>query len=169
MIGASGAVMAVLVLFALHFPHQRVLLFFVIPVPIWLLVIFYVLWDVFGASTRGAGIAYFAHLGGALFGLIYYQSHFRFSSLFFRVPRSVARKARPTLRILPVEPEGDTDEPVGAAVESQQQPKESAEEHLEAKLDRVLEKMSKHGQDSLTTEERDILVKASELFKKRRK
>ncbi len=71
--------------------------------------------------------------------------------------------------ILPVDPEGDTVEPVGAAVESQPRPKESTDEHLEVKLDRVLEKMSKHGQDSLTSDEREILVKASELYKKRRK
>jgi membrane associated rhomboid family serine protease len=168
-IGASGAVMGVLVLFALHFPNQRVLLFFILPVPVWLLVPLYVLMDVYGALGRAGGIAYFAHLGGALFGLLYYQSNLRFSGLFARSPRTAARRSRPTLRLLPVEPEVDSTEPVGAAVESQPRPKEAVDEHLEAKLDRVLEKVSQFGQDSLTSDEREILVKASELYKKRRK
>lgn len=168
-IGASGAVTAVLVLFAFHFPTHRVLLFLIIPVQVWLLVVLYVAMDVLGALGRPGEIAYFAHLGGALFGLLYYQSHLRISGLFARSPRTAARRARPTLRLLPAEPEEESAEPVGAAVENQPRSKEAVDEHLEAKLDRVLAKVSQHGQESLTPEERDILVKASELYKKRRK
>ena len=42
------------------------------------------------------------------------------------------------------------------------------DEHLDAKLDAVLEKLSRHGRDSLTDKERDILIKASEIYKKKR-
>jgi hypothetical protein len=63
----------------------------------------------------------------------------------------------------------DTPEPVGAAVESPPRPREATDENLEAKVDAVLEKVSKFGQESLTAEEREILFKASELYKKRRK
>jgi hypothetical protein len=73
------------------------------------------------------------------------------------------------LRLLPLEADGDPAEPVGAAVQAQPHAKENVDEHLEAKLDRVLAKMSTQGQESLTAEEREILVKASELYKKRRK
>jgi hypothetical protein len=70
----------------------------------------------------------------------------------------------------PPEPEEpETPEPVGAAVENQPRPKEAADENLEAKVDQVLAKVSKYGQESLTPEEREILFKASELYKKRRK
>jgi membrane associated rhomboid family serine protease len=168
-IGASGAVTAVLILFALHYPTHRVLLFFVIPAPMWLVVILFVGMDLLGAFGAGAsGIGYFAHLGGALFGFLYYKSGLRFSGSFAR--STVARRVRPQLRILPVEPEEEENaEPVAAAVESQPRPKEASEEHFEAKVDRVLEKVSRHGQESLTAEEREILVKASEVYKKRRK
>jgi membrane associated rhomboid family serine protease len=170
-IGASGAVTAVLVLFALHYPTHRVLLFFVIPVPMWLVVILFVGMDLMGAFEAGAsGIGYFAHLGGALFGFLYYKSGLRFAGSLTRPQRSTAAKRiRPQLRILPVEPEEESAEPVAAAVESQTRPKEASEEHFEAKVDRVLEKVSRHGQESLTAEEREILVKASEVYKKRRK
>jgi membrane associated rhomboid family serine protease len=169
-LGASGAVMAVLVLFAIHYPYQRVLLFWLIPVPAWLLVVLFVVMDTLGAFGAGSnGIGYFAHLGGALFAFLYYQSNFRFSRLFPHFSRTAIRRRRPTLRILPVEPEEESAEPVGAAVEKQPRTKESVDEYLEAKIDQVLEKVSRHGQESLTPEEREILVKASELYKKRRK
>ena len=43
------------------------------------------------------------------------------------------------------------------------------DEHLEAKLDEVLAKVAKHGKESLTEAEREILLKASEIYKKRRR
>ena len=39
MLGASGAVMAVVVLYTLYYPHREILLFFVLPVEMWLLVV----------------------------------------------------------------------------------------------------------------------------------
>ena len=43
------------------------------------------------------------------------------------------------------------------------------DEQLEAKLDEVLEKVKKQGQDSLTDDERAVLFRASEIYRKRRK
>jgi len=167
-IGASGAVTAALVLFAFHFPWQRVSLWFVLPMPVWALVVLYVLMDALGAAGIGrGGIGYVAHLGGALFGALYYQSGFRFGDLVKRAPRR-ARRIKPQLRVVaPPEPD-DTPEPVGAAVESQPRQKEGRDD-LEAKVDAVLAKVSLHGQESLTPEEREILFKASELYKNRRR
>jgi hypothetical protein len=93
----------------------------------------------------------------------------RFSAAFTRRTRPAGSRVRPQLRVVSAVDPDDTPEPVGAAVESQPRPKEAADENLEAKVDQVLEKVSKHGQESLTPEERDILFKASELYKKRRK
>ena len=76
---------------------------------------------------------------------------------------------RPKLRVVVPPVEEETPEPVGAPVQAAPRPAEAADEQLEAKLDAVLEKVSKHGQESLTPEEREILFKASELYKKRRK
>ncbi len=163
-VGASGAVTAILVVFACYFPH-RLLLFFVIPVPAWGLVVLFVGLDVIGAFGGGdANVAYIVHIGGALFGLVYYQSGWQFSRLFARPPRV---RARPKLRIAAPPPEEQTPEPVGAPVEAPLKPAAAADEQLEAKLDAVLEKVSKHGQESLTADEREILFRASELYKKR--
>jgi membrane associated rhomboid family serine protease len=72
-VGASGAVMGVLVAFAYLFPNTELFILF-IPFPVkakWA-VIGYVLIDLFGGIARFSGdnIAHFAHLGGALTGFI---------------------------------------------------------------------------------------------------
>jgi membrane associated rhomboid family serine protease len=175
-LGASGAVTAVLVLFACHYPRQKVLLYFIIPMPVWVLVVAFVAIDLLGATggaigVRTAPVGYVAHLGGALFGGLYFWAGIRITELFRRSPRAATR-VRPKLRVVPTEPEDDTPTPVGAPVESRPLPKEGQEavdEQLEARLDQVLEKVSKYGQESLTPEEREILFKASEVYKKRRK
>lgn len=74
-VGASGAIYGVLVAFGLAFPNSELFLMF-IPVPIKAKYFIPVLigLDLFsgvtGYSIFGAGIAHFAHVGGALFGFI---------------------------------------------------------------------------------------------------
>lgn len=70
MVGASGAVYAVLVGFAYYYPRETIILFPIpIPVQAWLLVTLYVLYSVYaGISASGTGVAHFAHLGGAAVG-----------------------------------------------------------------------------------------------------
>jgi len=169
-LGASTAVTATLVLFAFHFPWQGVHVWFVLPLPVWVAVLLYVGLDGLGAMGLGqGGIGYLGHLGGALFGALYYQTGIRFGELFTRSPRPL-RRVRPQLRVLPPAQLDDTDtpEPVGAAVEKQPRPRQGTDE-IESKVDAVLAKVSQYGQESLTAEEREILFKASELYKRRRK
>ncbi|HEY1188367.1 MAG TPA: rhomboid family intramembrane serine protease [Gemmata sp.] len=165
-IGASGAVGAAMVVFACYHPHAQLRLYLIIPMPAWLLAILFVgMNSVMGFGNVGGGVAYFAHLGGAAFGFLYYQTGVRFSTMF----RSSDRvRARPKLRIISPPPE-ERAEPVGAAVEAPPRPAKPADEQLEAKLDVILEKVSRYGRESLTPEEREILLRASELYKKRRK
>lgn len=72
-IGASGAVMGVMVAFGYLFPNTQ-LMIVPIPVPVkakWV-VLGYVLLDLFGGfgNLQGDSIAHFAHLGGALTGFL---------------------------------------------------------------------------------------------------
>jgi hypothetical protein len=169
-LGASTAVTAALVLFAFHFPWQRVYVWFVLPMPVWLLVVIFVGLDGLGVLGAGpGGIGYLGHLGGALFGALYFRTGIRFGSLFSRRPGPV-RRVRPQLRVVPSSQLDDTDtpEPVGAAVENRPRPREGGDD-IESKVDAVLAKVSMHGQESLTAEEREILFKASELYKRKRK
>ncbi|PSQ53130.1 rhomboid family intramembrane serine protease [Halobacteriales archaeon SW_8_65_20] len=71
-LGASGAIMAVMALLTVLNPDIKVLLFFFIPMPIWGLTLGYALISVFGAfGTIGGGIAHMAHLLGLVIGFAY--------------------------------------------------------------------------------------------------
>lgn len=71
-VGASGAVYTVMTLFALKWPHRQILLWMVIPVPIWLLAAFRIGSDLLDFSRGTAGsTAVLVHLGGAAFGLLW--------------------------------------------------------------------------------------------------
>jgi membrane associated rhomboid family serine protease len=165
-LGASGAVTAVLVLYACHDPFHPVAFFMIISMPLWLLVVIYVGMDLMGSLGMGhRGIGYVAHLGGAAFGFTYYRSGLRFHQLVPGWPRS--RRATPNLRVVHPEEGGyDEPEPVPAAYEP---PPLTSDEPFESKVDRVLEKVSRHGQESLSPEEREILFRAGEVYKRRRK
>ncbi len=162
-LGASGAVTAVLILATFFNPRQTILLFFVLPVPIWVFAIFMVAQDSLGFLNEGRGIAFGAHLGGAAFAALYYKLEWRFDYLgkslrgLFR-----ARPSRPRLRVYHGEEEPR--QPVSVASSSGS----DINEHLEAKLDAILEKVSRVGREGLTEQEKEILLRASEIYKRRR-
>jgi membrane associated rhomboid family serine protease len=159
-LGASGAVTAVLVVCALRHPRQVVYLFFVLPVPIWAFVVFMVGVDVLRLlGMIKSNIAASAHLGGAAFGAAYYLGGVRLTGWWEGVSAWHRRRAQPRLRIYREEPAT----PVAVAA-----PGHPDLDALRAELDAILEKISRVGQDQLTERERQVLQKASEVFKRRR-
>jgi membrane associated rhomboid family serine protease len=161
--GASGGVTAVMVLFACHFPNRMLLLFFVLPVPVWALVAFQVLMDSFyfigGARTKTAVVV---HLAGAGFAFAYYKLQWRVSPLWTWLMALRGQRSRPRLRVFRAEDEPAEPVPIGPPSAS------NVDEQLEAKLDAVLEKVARSGQASLTESEREILFRASEIYKRKR-
>ena len=71
-VGASGAIMGVTIAFALFFPNMKLMLLFPpIPIKAKYMAGVIIAIDLFsGVSRVSSGIAHFAHLGGALTGLI---------------------------------------------------------------------------------------------------
>jgi membrane associated rhomboid family serine protease len=67
-VGASGAVFSVGGTLAVLAPNARVLLFFFLPMPLWVAVIFG--FGILSIPNLFPGIAWQAHLGGLVFGLI---------------------------------------------------------------------------------------------------
>lgn len=163
-IGSSGAVSAVLVLFALNFAHLKT-------IPSWLFALLFAGQDLFMAvKLERHGLGYCGVLGGALFAFIYFRSYVGVTLVLAGSRRTAeTTRTRPPLRLMPIERVEENPEPVGAAVESSPRSTEGGDEHLEAKVDRLLQKVSQHGKESLTIEEHDLLVKASEIYKKKRK
>ena len=146
--GASGGCAAVLVLFAFNFPRRELLLWFIIPVPAWLVALVFIGLDIHGAVTHPDHIGYEAHLGGALFAFAYFQFHLRLSRF---LPGSFALpsfKRRPKLRVHRPEPQD--------------------EGGLDSHVDDILRKIQESGMESLTRKERQILEKAGQEYKRRR-
>jgi membrane associated rhomboid family serine protease len=170
-LGASGAVTAVLVLCAIHYPTRIIYVMFLLPVPIWLFVVFSVGMDTFRLlSHMQNGVAVAGHLGGAVFAFAYYRFGVRLTNLLPGLGSWKQRRSPPRLRVYREdEDEAAQKRPqtvtVGASAAA---PSALDDEQLEAKMDAVLEKISRVGKDNLTESEREVLMRASERLKKRR-
>jgi len=81
-LGASGGIFGLLLAFGMMYPHERVLVYFAIPMPAWLFVTGYGVLELFyGVTGSGQGVAHFAHLGGLAFGFLlieYWRGKFPF-------------------------------------------------------------------------------------------
>jgi membrane associated rhomboid family serine protease len=160
-LGASGAVTAVLVLCAIHYPTRIIYLFFMLPVPIWAFVVFSVAFDAFHFLSRAhTGVAVTVHLGGAAFAFAYYKRHWRLLPLWSQLRAWQQKLFRPKLRVYREEPR----RPVSVA----SPPMPDVDDQLEARLDAILEKVARYGRNSLSESENQLLLRASEIYKRRR-
>jgi membrane associated rhomboid family serine protease len=171
LVGPSGAVTAILILFALHYPTWR---FFFLP--IWVIVVGYAFMDVAGLAVGSANPAAVAvHLAGAAFAYVYHTYTLRVLNWLpsgWGSRKQARRQPRPKLRVQQEKPQPEPAAAVtsaGAGASKAVGSGSGVDEHLEAKLDEVLEKVARFGKESLTEPEREILLKASEIYKKRRR
>jgi membrane associated rhomboid family serine protease len=148
MLGASGGVVAVVILFALNFPHRTVLFMFFLPMPMWVAALILVGMDAMGAVHRSGNVAFTAHLGGAMFAFLYYQWGWRLERLLPSGALWKRLKPKPKLRVL------DPD---------------SADPSTDDRVDEILKKIQEQGRDSLTRGERRILEEASREYQKKRR
>lgn len=160
-IGASGAVLGLAVAFAKFNPDAELVLF-PIPVPIKArtLVMLFAILAVFGAVMgSGDGIAHVAHLGGLMFGLLYFAAKGISSGP--QLPEFLPSRPR-----VPVGAGKQREVSVssgGAAPKRQPEPQPSAPPAPDPallekqELDRVLDKISATGLASLTVEEKAFL------------
>ncbi len=146
LVGASGAVTAVVAVFILWFPKQTLLIWGVLPVPAWVLGLFIVFTNLRHAFTPGSHVSWEAHAIGAAFGLAYVYSGMqlgtmgldRLSGLF---------SGRPKLRL---------------------HNPEATEAKLQVEADRILKKINESGEASLTARERRTLNKYSRSLRNRK-
>jgi membrane associated rhomboid family serine protease len=72
-VGASGALFAVLLMFATFYPEAKIYIYGIFPVNAKLMVLFYTGLTVFNIVTSAQdGISHIAHFGGLIFGFIYF-------------------------------------------------------------------------------------------------
>ncbi|MGO8749190.1 MAG: rhomboid family intramembrane serine protease [Thermoguttaceae bacterium] len=150
LVGASGAVTAVVILFALLFPHRTLLLFFVLPVPAWFVGLLFVGTDIYTALHGETQIAWGVHLAGAGFALAYYRFQWNFGRL---LPNRFSLGwLQPPSRLRVVDPDEEEDD-----------------DRLNEEVDRILEKISREGETNLSRKERRTLQNASREYQRRRR
>jgi membrane associated rhomboid family serine protease len=182
LVGASAAIMGVLLAYALRWPDEEVYLFGVMPMKTrWLVVWLAAINLAMGVTSTkgGSGIAWFAHLGGLAFGWIYLRvSAFGGLDNFRRwvspVPEEPEDGIRAVPRTRPRRDRGDHAEGIDEVVAKSNAvaakparsaiiPRAAADSTRQSaeRLDIVLDKISKHGIESLTTEEVRLLEEMS--------
>jgi len=143
-LGASGGVIACVILFCLLYPRATIYLI-VFPLPAWVVGILIVAMNLFGLG--GENIAYDVHLFGAAFALAYWYFGWNLGRLpgMSRIGKLLAApqrwfQSRPGLRIHDPEPDPEPDY-----------------DNLETEGDRILAKLHREGEGSLSAKERRIL------------
>jgi membrane associated rhomboid family serine protease len=142
-IGASGALLALLTVYAVYFPDRTLLMFLIFPLPCRIAVAIIGVISIVGAATGSGGIAYLTHLGGIIVGLLYAKLYPAVSAWIQR--GTVWNSSAPN--VLPFR--------------KRDMPYESKKEFFEREIDPILKKISEKGIDSLTKEERRKLEQAS--------
>jgi membrane associated rhomboid family serine protease len=158
-VGASGAVLGVAVAFASFWPDAE-LIIFPLPIPIKArtLVIGLVVLDFIGSRLWPTdGIAHLAHIGGALFGYLF----FRVQSLSRRSPGQPPRAVERVVMV-----QSGSSEPERRTPVTPMRPRRGTDsDPVAVEVDRVLDKISEKGLSSLTAAERRFL---DEVAKKKK-
>lgn len=173
-VGASGAVTAVVIMFALTYPHARVMLLFPpIPMPAWVLGVGFIIYDIYGANLEGTNVAHTAHLGGAAFAILYFLFRRSFIRLTGGLPGGgVFRDDYGNHYRLRTYRDDSTDSgttPSRDASFASQQADDREFLALKMKVETILQKIMVSGMDSLTEEEKKTLMDASRKYQDQRR
>tara|TARA_B100000686_G_C16471446_1_gene802328 strand:- start:113 stop:877 length:765 start_codon:yes stop_codon:yes gene_type:complete len=135
LVGASGGVAAVVILYCFNFPQRRLLLMGIWPMPAYALGVLFVAIDLFGAAGAGSTkVAYVAHLAGAGFASAYFLLGWNFSRL-GSLPGKNLLQRKPRLKVH----------------------RPDAADKAEEEADKILAKIREHGEESLSKKERRIM------------
>lgn len=149
-IGASGAVIGVMMLYVLHYPHRKLIVLPIpVPVPVWVVGAFMVFINVMGAIGVGnSRVAYTTHLGGAAFAFLYHRSGIRLSKF---LPGGISwKKIRPAPKLRVHHPDDRYAD-------------------LDRQADRILEKVHRDGAESISAKEKRILEDYSRRMRQKHK
>jgi membrane associated rhomboid family serine protease len=159
-VGASGAIIGVLVAFGLMFPDRPIFLYFLFPIKAKYFVLIYMFIELLSVGSAG-NIAHIAHLGGGVVGFIYLLlTNSDISNLlrFDKSPKIKTGSSSNVYRNKYYEKYNDT----GSDDISDADYYEDKENGVsQEKIDEILDKISKEGYKNLTEEEKRILFEAS--------
>ena len=149
-LGASASVMAIVIAISFYTPNFSINLLFLGPVKLKYIALFAIGLDILSIASTNAG-GHIAHLGGALFGYFYiaqYRKGRNITSGFDRLMDSIFSmfKPKPKFKVTYKKAKDDIEY-------NREQVKK------QERINKILEKISKNGYDSLTKEEKELLFK----------
>ena len=167
-IGASAAIMGVMVAFGILFPNRLIYLYFLIPIKTKYFVIFLILIDFFYIGSQS--IANLAHIGGATAGLIYmlyekkkgtaYGNYFNNTGYGSSSSKNMFSKMSENLSGMFKKKEKNVEDAKFYEIK-----KEDEDKVDQAEIDKILDKISESGYQNLTEREKKILFEASKKMK----
>ncbi|WP_437184992.1 rhomboid family intramembrane serine protease [Planctomicrobium sp. SH668] len=166
-IGASGSVVAIMIVYAMNWPREVWNIWGILPIPVYIIAIIAVVTDVLpmlqelGGQVVLSRAAHAAHIGGMIFGYLYVRYQWEITSFLGDWNGKSLRRmfqSRPKLKVHI--PDGDSNSDLDADG--------GVQETNEEKLDRLLMKISEQSEASLTSEERQFLADTSRRFRNRR-
>ncbi len=157
MVGASGAIMALLVATTTQSPLMGIRLFLIGNIKLWHLTFVLIILDLIQLPLENTG-GHIAHLGGAFFGFLYMKnlkngfditSWFSFLmdklvNIFSKKPAKPFKKVHKNVSTSNVSTQG------GIVIKTK----------VQQQIDDILDKISKSGYDSLSADEKEFLFKA---------
>lgn len=163
LMGASAAVMSVLVGIATHIPHMRVRLLLLGSIKLWYIAAFLVILDVIQIPISNPG-GHLAHLGGAAFGFLYAKQLGKGHDFARSIGRMVdgttgifsKQKRNPKSNLKTVHRRKASSAGAPSPYTTHARSKREKQE----KIDAILDKISKSGYDSLSKQEKDYLFNA---------
>ncbi len=166
-IGASGAIMGVMVVFGVMFPNRLIFLYFLIPIKVKYFIIVLVLIEIFAVNS-GGNVAHLAHVGGALTGLIYmlWDKSASFKNIFHSSSQysSGVNISNPFKNVK--NPFKRKEKNVEEAQYYEIKDKDKDEDYIsQEEIDKILDKISQSGYQNLTEKEKKILFEASKKMK----
>src|SRR6056297_1574188 len=149
-LGASASVMAIVIAISVYKPDYSINLLFLGPVKLKYIALFVIVLDVIRIASPNAG-GHIAHLGGAIFGY-FYVAQFRkgknITKGFDRFMDNVFSMFKPKPKFRVTHKRAKTD------IEYNREKGKRQE-----KINKILEKISKNGYNSLTKEEKELLFR----------
>ncbi|WP_395043078.1 rhomboid family intramembrane serine protease [Flavobacterium sp.] len=157
MVGASGAIMAILFATVTYQPFMDVRLFGVFKLQLWQIAFLFIFIDLVQLPMNNTG-GHIAHLAGALFGFIYIKLLIKGTDLSsiitniidFVVNLFQTNKSKPFKKVH-VNPKKPT---------IKAQSKIVTKDKTQQQIDEILDKIGQSGYDSLTADEKEFLFKA---------
>ncbi len=146
-VGASGAVIGMIILGVLPDPKRELMLFGSARVPAWFLAVMLILSDLLGTYQRSGMVAHTVHLAGAAFAAAYFYLGWNLGAM---LPSQLLKRlTAPKLRV--------------------HKPAKDDPRDLNARVDEILAKIHRSGEASLTNDERRTLEEASKRYQRRQR